>query len=150
MTDPRSRVAVDLDQLPAATFRACVVYLDDVLRECQLVLVSAEQGNESDPTLNALAAGLVPDIEEVGDAFRAAELTTNPDGTVHLQGTLEFNQSATLAHLQMQLIQLRLLGRRGGLLLESDPQVTQLLAWIWDELGDQIHGRAPRRYHAAT
>ena len=79
------------------------------------------------PRCSALAAGLVPDIEEVGDAFRAAELTTNPDGTIHLQGTLEFNQSATLAHLQMQLIQLRLLGRRGGLLLESDPQVTQLL-----------------------
>lgn len=150
MTDQRSHLLVDIDRLPPVSFHAAVTYLADVLRECQLVLVAADQGLETDPNLDALARGLVPDIEEIADAFRAADVSTNPDGTIHLVGWLELRHAATVAHLQMQLVQLRLLGRRGGLLLESDPQITQLLAWIWDELADQLHGRPPRPYRDAT
>ena len=150
MTDPRERLRVDLDLLPAVTFAAVVEYLDGVLRECQLVTVSAQQGEAPDPSLLTLANGLVPDIEEIDDAFQASEITTNDDGSLHLVGSLTFGQSGMLTHLHMQLVQLRLLGRRGGLLLESDPQVTQLMTWIWDELGDQLHGRAPRPYRPAT
>ncbi len=144
MNDPRAPRPVVLDGLPAERFRGGVTYLADVLRECQLVLVGRDQGADSDPTLIGLAEGLVPDLEEMRDAFNAGTLATNPDGTIRFETTLGVAQSATLAHLQMQLVQLRLLGRAGGLLVESDPEVTELLAWIWDEAADQLHGRAPR------
>ena len=148
--DPMLRVPVLLEGLPAATFEAAVTYLKDVLRECQLVLVGRHQGSDQDPMLSQLAEGLVPDLEEVGDAFDASRTTARADGTVRLEGSLVVSQAATLSHLQMQLIQLRLLGRRGGLLVSSDPHVTQLLVWIWEELSDQLHGRQARAYRAAT
>lgn len=150
MSSPHDLRPVVLDRLPTQTFGAAVTYLADILRECQLVLVGRSQGDDADPTLSQLAEGLVPDLEEVRDAFAAAEVTTHADGSTRLEATLEVAQSGTLAHLQMQLIQLRLLGRRGGLMVESDPDVTQLLAWIWDEASDQLHGRPARAYHAAT
>lgn len=148
--DPMTRVPVLLDGLPTATFEAAVTYLKDVLRECQLVLVGRSQGSDGDPMLSQLAEGLVPDLEEVGDAFDASEISPGPGGTLRLSGSLLVAQAATLSHLQMQLIQLRLLGRRGGLLVTSDPHVTQLLVWIWEELSDQLHGRQARAYRAAT
>ena len=150
MLDQREVRNVVLDHLPAQTFEAAVSYLGDTLRECQLVLVGRAQGSDADPTLSALAEGLVPDLEEIGDAFDASSVTQLSDGSLRLDGELEIAQTGTLAHLQMQLIQVRLLGRRGGLMVRSDPDVTQLLAWIWDELSDQLHGRPPRPYHAAT
>ncbi|WP_426571594.1 hypothetical protein [Aquihabitans sp. McL0605] len=150
MTDPHARITVVLDRLPTDPFRAAVLYLDDARRECQLVLVAHEQGLESDPDLVAVAEGLIPDIEEMDDALTASDVTVNDDGTTRLVGSLEVSQAGTLAHLQMQLVQLRLIERRGGLLLESDPHLAQLLAWIWDELADQLHGRPPRAYRPAT
>jgi len=150
VTDQRTRLPVDLDRLPPVTFEAAITYLRDVLRECQLVLVAVGQGRRTDPVLESLAAGLVPDIEEMADAFRAAQVASNPDGSVRLVGSLQLHQAGTIAHLQMQMVQLRLLGRRGGLLVESDPQISQLLAWMWEELADQLHGRAPRPYRPAT
>ncbi|MCU1355707.1 MAG: hypothetical protein JWM89_1125 [Acidimicrobiales bacterium] len=150
MLDQREVRNVVLDHLPAQTFEAAVSYLGDTLRECQLVLVGRTQGSDHDPILSALAEGLVPDLEEIGDAFDASSVIQLDDGSLRLDGELEVAQTGTLAHLQMQLIQVRLLGRRGGLMVRSDPDVTQLLAWIWDELSDQLHGRPPRPYHAAT
>lgn len=150
MSDSRTRRPVVLDHLPAATFRAAILYLDDVLRECQLVLSGHAQSDDVDPTLVGLAEGIVPDIEELRDAFRAAELSVLEDGSLRMVGELEVGQSGTIAHLQVQLIQLRLLGRRGGLLLESDPQVTHLLAWLWEETADQLHGRDARPYRPPT
>ncbi len=150
MSDPFELRYVVLDRLPAVSFAAAVTYLADILRECQLVLVGRNQGALTDPTLAQLAEGLVPDIEEIRDVFEAGSLTTNDDGSTCLVAPIEVGQAGTLAHLQMQLIQLRLLGRRGGLLVRSEPDVSQLLAWIWDEASDQIHGRPARPYHPAT
>ena len=59
---------------------------------------------------------------------------------------MHIGHAATMTHLQMQLLQLRLLGRRGAILTQSDPEISQLLAWIWDESADQLHGRPPRPY----
>lgn len=146
MSDRAALLPVDLDRLPPETFRQVVVYLDDVLRECQLVLVSQSQGRAVGTELADIASGLVPDIEEIGDAFRAAEATTNDDGTLHLVGALTANQASLIASLQLRLVQVRHLGRRGALLLDSDPQVVQLAEWIWEELSDQLHGRPPRPY----
>ena len=144
MTDPHEHRTIVLDALPPALFDRAVTYLGDVLRECQLVLVGRSQGADTDPTLSNLAEGLVPDIEEMRDALEAADMRDNPDGTLRFETVLEVSQAGTLAHLQMQLVQLRLLGRGGGLLVESNPEVTELLAWIWDEAADQLHGRPPR------
>ena len=146
MSDRAAVLPVDLDHVPPETFRQVVVYLDDVLRECQLVLVSQGQGRAVGVELADIASGLVPDIEEIGDAFRAAEATTNDDGTLHLQGALTATQASLIGSLQLRLVQVRQLGRRGALLLESDPQVIQLMVWIWEEISDQLHGRAPRPY----
>ena len=147
MTDPHARVPIVLDRLPQAEFEVAVTYLTDVLRECQLLLVDRAQGTDRDPALSALADGLLPDLEEVGDAWDAATITDHGDGTVRIETVLAVGQSGTLAHLQMQLIQLRLLGRTGGLLVQSDPEVSQLLTWIWEEISDQLHGRPARPYH---
>lgn len=140
---------IELDRLPPETFRKMVVYLDDVLRECQLVLVSQDQGRDVSVELGDIASGLVPDIEEIADAFRAAEDSVKDDGTLHLRGSLTADQASLIASLQMRLVQVRQLGRRGALLLESDPQVIALMVWVWEEISDQLAGRAARPYRHA-
>ena len=137
--DDRARTIV-LDGLPEALFRAAVGYLDDARRECQLVLVSHGQGHRTEADLGRVANGLVPDIEEIGDAFEAAEVTSDGAGSLRLTGTIE--------DLQVQLVHLRILARRGDLLLDSDPEIAALLTWIWEEISDQLHGRAPRPYRS--
>jgi len=146
MSDQRAEHLVVLDGMPTELFRRAVTYLADVLRECQLVLVGRAQGDDPEPTISGLAEGLVPDLEEVRDAFTSGTYELNADGTIRFQTVLAVTQAATLAHLQMQLVQLRLLGRNGGLMVEGHPDVTELLAWIWDEASDQLHGRAPRAH----
>jgi hypothetical protein len=146
MGDPRARCPVVLDRLPADLLHAAVTYLADILRECQLVLVDRLQGVVHDPELCHVAEGLVPDLEEVADAFTGADLSLLDDGSVRVETVMESAQSGVLANVQIQLVQLRLLGRRGGLLVRSDPEVTQFIAWIWDEAADQLHGRAARPY----
>jgi hypothetical protein len=145
-TDPHAMREVVLDQLPATTFQAGVTYLADVLRECQLVLVGSDQGSNPAPEVLALAEGLVPDLEEIGDLFEAGDLAAVDATTVRFRADAQVGQVGLLAHLQMQMVQLRLIGRRGNLMVRSDPQVTQLLAWMWDEAADQLHGRPPRPY----
>ncbi|QXC63316.1 hypothetical protein KSP35_11310 [Aquihabitans sp. G128] len=136
---------VVLDGLPVILFDTAVTYLADTLRECQLVLVDVAQGQEAGSDLAGLAAGLVPDLEELRDLFRAAAITT--DGkTYRVEVPMRTADAGTLAHLQMQLVQLRYLGRLGNLLISSDPEITQFLAWIWDEAADQLNGRAGRPY----
>ncbi len=149
MTAEEARRTIVLDGLPSASFPACVGYLDDALRECQLVLVAAGQGHRTDPELDRVARALVPHIEEIGDAFRAASSTVNPDGSLRLEGSLTLDQAAMVTDLQVQLVHLRILGRRGDLLLDSDPEIAQLLTWIWEEIADQLAGRAPRPYASA-
>jgi len=141
--------SIVLDGLPEEPFRAAVGYLDDALRECQLVLVARSQGHRTDAELGSVASRLVPDIEEIADAFRAAEATSDGAGSLRLVGTLMVGQDATIADLQVQLVHLRTLGRRGDLLLESDPETAALLTWIAEETSDQLHGRAPRPYRPA-
>jgi hypothetical protein len=150
VTDPAVRLPVDLDGVPATTFRQMVVYLDDVLRECQLVLVAQGQGRAVATDVADIASGLVPDLEEIGDAFRAADATENADGTLHLRGSLTAEQAQLIASLQLRLVQIRQLGRRGALLLESDPQVVSLMVWVWEEVADQLAGRPPRPYQHPT
>lgn len=144
--DPHAVREVVLDQLPAVTFQAGVTYLADVMRECQLLLVGGDQVTDPGPDVLALVAGLVPDLEEIGDLFDAGDLVMRDGTTVCFRTEAEVGQVGLLVHLQMQLVQLRLIGRRGNLMVRSDPQVTQLLAWIWDEVADQLHGRPPRPY----
>ena len=148
MSDRAALLPVDLDRLPPETFRQVVVYLDDVLRECQLVLVAEAQGQPTDPALSEVAKGLVPVIEEIGDAFEAADVRSDGAGSLRLTGSLTVGQAATIADLQVQLVHLRTLGRRGDLLLDSDPEIAALLTWIWEEISDQLHGRAPRPYRS--
>lgn len=148
--DPRQRRAVRLDGVPQDTFAAAVSYLSDVLRECQLVQVAHHQQRPLDPMLAELAGGLVPDLEAVREVFLDGTVSDDGGGTVCLAVTLQVAQAATLAHLQMQLVQLRLLERRGGLLLRSDPAITQLLDWIWGEASDQLRNRPARPYRSAT
>ncbi|CAN5556130.1 hypothetical protein BH10ACT1_BH10ACT1_04280 [soil metagenome] len=136
---------VVLEGLPVVLFDTSVTYLADTLRECQLVLIDAAQGEDVAPDMLALAQGLVPDLEELRDLFRAADITT--DGrSYRVQLAMRSTDASTLAHLQMQLVQLRYLGRLGNLLISSDPEVTQFLAWIWDETADQLNGRSGRPY----
>ncbi len=146
MTADDGRRDIVLDRLPGASFQAAVGYLDDALRECHLVLVAQGQGHRTDAQLSRVATALVPDIEEIADAFRAAESTTDDDGSIRLTGSLTVDQAATIADLQVQLVHLRILGRRGDLLLDSDPEIAQLLTWIWEEISDQLHGRPARPY----
>jgi hypothetical protein len=150
VSDHSSPRPILLDHLPAETLGEAVTYLADILRECQLVLVGQLQGVVTDPALCLLAEGLVPDLEDVRDAFTAGSVTAHDDGSVRLEAELAPDQAGMLAHLQTHLIQLRLMGRRGGLMVRSDPEVTQLIAWIWDEASDQLHGRSPRPYRPAS
>lgn len=136
---------VRLVRVPTALFDAAVSYLADVLRECQLALEGHRAGIEADPQLADLASALVPDLEELQEIFRSSLATAEGDRTtVDLE--MRMADAPLLAHLQMQLIQLRLVGRRGAMLVVSDPVITQFLAWVWDEASDQLHGRSPRPY----
>jgi hypothetical protein len=142
VTDTHSVV---LEGLPVILFDTAVTYLADVLRECQLVQVGLHQGEVVAGELADLAEGLVPDLEELRDLFRAADITT--DGELYRVALkMQASDASTLAHLQMQLVQLRFLGRRGGLLIRSDPEIIGFLAWVWDEAADQLNGRPGRRY----
>lgn len=136
---------VVLAGLPAPLYDATVSYLGDVLRECHLVLLGRDQGSTSDHDLVVLAEGLVPDLEELRDLFRAAAVTEE-DGHRTLAVDLRATDAATLAHLHLQLAQLRFVDRRDGVLLPTDPEVARLLAWVRDEAAEQLAGRGPRAY----
>ena len=87
----------------------------------------------------------------VDDPRSEAESASDPDvlftfDGVRVEAEMRVSDAALLAHLQMQLVQARFLGRGGLLLVASDPEVTQFLAWVWDESADQLHGRRPRPY----
>lgn len=138
-----------IEDLPEADFRIAVGYLDDARRECQLVLVAQGQGRATDPVLASVASRLVPAIEAVGDAFLAAEATSDGAGSLRLRGAMDLEQAAAVAELQVQLVQLRTLVRRGDLLLDSEPAVAALITWLCEEVADQLAGRAPRPYVAA-
>lgn len=150
MRDPDERCPILLDGLPPRLFEEAVGYLDDALRECQLVLVAESQGHVTDEDLGRVARALVPDIEAMRDAFVEAESSLNGDGTVRLAGSLLCGQASMVVHLQVQLVHLRDLERRGDLLLESDPQASQLLTWVWDAVADQLAGRPARPFRAAS
>ena len=145
----RTFQTVHLKGVPIGPFDEAVSYLADVLRECQLVIVQKSQGQETDPDLARLAEGLVPDLEELRELFRTATVVAR-DGRYHIEVPMSRPDAGTLAHLQLQLIQLRLLGRRGRLLVAGTPEVTQILTWLWDEAADQLHGRAARPYPAVS
>lgn len=132
-----------LDTVPAEDFAEAVSYLADVLRECQLTLVGEVQGDPADEELVGVARALVPDLEELREIFRAAEITTEA-GRTRIDAEMRMADAALLAHLQTHLVRLRHLGRSGTILVVSDPVITRLLAWVWDEAADQLHGRGPR------
>lgn len=138
---------VVLADLPTPLFDAAVGYLGDVLRECQLVLLGREQGVEVDPDLASLAEGLVPDLEELRGRFQAADII-GQDGHRTVAVDLRSTDAGTLAHLHVQLAQLRFISRRGGVLVGADPAVTQVLAWVRDEAAEQLNGRAARPFRA--
>lgn len=135
---------VTLAELPADVFGHAATYLLDVLRECQLIEVDGVRG-PTNPRLDvvALAKVLVPDLEEVRDLFRAADIRAD-DGRVTVVVTMKPSSAATLVHLQMHLVQLRFVEHEGGILVASEPEVIDLLRWIWDEISEQLHGRSPR------
>lgn len=145
MSGPIQQVV--LAGLPAPLYDAAVSYLRDVLRECHLVLVGRDQGSTADSDLVTLAEGLVPDLEELRDLFAAAAVT-EVDGHRTLAVDLRAADVATLAHLYLQLGQLRFVDPRDGVLLPTDPEVAVLLAWVRDEAAEQLGGRAARRYRA--
>lgn len=143
MTGPPRRVV--LSGLPVWLYDAALSYLSDVLRECHLVLVGRDQGAAGDADLVALAEGLVPDLEELRDLFAVAAVT-EVDGHRAIAVDLRPTDAATLAHLHLQLGQLRYVDRRDGVLLPTDPDVAHLLAWVRDEAAEQLGGRPPRPY----
>lgn len=141
------RSHVSLTGLPGQGFHRAVGYLEEILRECHLVLV-AEVEDPSDrgaADLRRIAQAIVPDLEEIREVFRSGIVASEGPG-VDLEIPYSPQLAVTLAHLQTHLVQLRILGRRGSLLVESDPTVSALLTWIWEEAADQLHGRPPRPY----
>ncbi len=146
MDDPTT---VHLAEMPAERFRRAVTYLDDTLRECQLVLLSprSDAGDPGARDVRRLAEAVVPDLEEVRDLFRTGRLATDRD-RLSFTCDLPARMALTIAHLQTHMVQLRTVARRGELLTESTPEVTALLAWIWDEVADQLNGRPPRPHPA--
>lgn len=139
-------VDVTLVGLPADMVDHGITYLTDVLRECQLILIdSTRPSAASRLDVVALAKALVPDLEDVRDLFRAADITATgnrADVTVALKSSV----AATMVHLQMHLVQLRFVECEGGILVASDPKVIELLRWMWDEISEQLHGRSPRSF----
>lgn len=135
---------VTLEELPEVVFEQAVTYLADVLRECQLILVDGVSGPAgSRLDVVSLAKVLVPDLEDVRDMFRAAQISA-ADGSITMGVQLRPSVAATMVHLQMHLVQLRFVECEGGILVSSDPAVIDLLRWIWDEISEQMHGREPR------
>lgn len=130
---------VHLVDMPVERFRRAVTYLDDTLRECQLVLLSP-RGEDADPAardVRRLAEAVVPDLEEIRGLFRSGTLTTTGD-LVSFTAEVPDITAMTIAHLQVHLVQIRLVARRGALLTEGDPEVTALLTWIWESVADQL------------
>lgn len=152
LLDPRRRVHLLFDRLPAEAFDEAIAYLRDVWRECQLVALMAAHGGRSamDPQLVSVAAALVPDLEELGDVLEAGTITPLGDGLARLEVTLEVGQLTTLAHLQAQLAQVRLLARGGALLATAGPDAHDVLSWLWAHAAEQLHGRPPRPYHVGS
>ncbi len=145
MTGAAQRVL--LAGLPTPLYDAALGYLGDVLRECHLVLVGRDQGSTGDTDLVALAEGLVPDLEELRALFAVAAVTQQ-DGCRTIAVDLRPTDAATLAHLHLQLAQLRFVERRGGVLVPTDPEVARLLAWVRDEASEQLAGRVARPFRA--
>ncbi|MEO6988817.1 MAG: hypothetical protein ABI239_09225 [Aquihabitans sp.] len=142
-------VRVTAAGMPRTTFEQAVTYLADVLRECQLILVDGvDSPHTSQLDVVALAQVLIPDLEEVRDLFREADVTSAEE-RVTMDFALHASKAATMVHLQMHLVQLRFVEVEGGILVASDPEVIDLLRWIWDEASEQLHGRPPRPYHHA-
>lgn len=141
----RAYQPVVLEDLPIGAFAAAVTYMADVLRECQLMLVDREQGADIDPELGALAVALIPDLEELREILRGATITVD-DRCYRVWTEMRSSDAAMMVHLQKQLVQLRFLARRGGLLVASDPEVLQFLDWVWDEAAAQLQGRTARPY----
>ena len=152
LTDPRRRVDLVFDRLPAAAFDEAIGYLRDVWRECQLVALTASSGGRSamDPQLVGVAAALVPDLEELGDVLEDGQIVPLGDDLVRLEVALVVGQLATLAHLQAQLAQVRLLSRAGALLATAGPEAHDVLSWLWAHAAEQLHGRPPRPYHLGS
>lgn len=134
-----------LDGIPCQVYDASVNHLAELLDGCQQVLASHEQGAEVDPELLDLVTHFVPDLEEVQQIFAAGQVTPVGD-TCRVEVELQVGHDGAMAHLQMQLVQLRLLGRRAADLPQSDPELMRFLKWAWDEFSDQLHGRAARPY----
>lgn len=145
----RGVVHITVTDLPKATFELAITYLADVLRECQLILVDGVEGAATTHLdVVALATVLVPDLEEVRDMFRTSAITV-VDEHVTMVVALRASTASTMVHLQMHLVQLQFVEVEGGVLVTSDPEVIDLLRWIWDEVSAQLHGRAPRPYQLA-
>lgn len=136
---------VVLDGLPVDGFDAAVTYLADVLRECQLLLVDRDQGAVPDPAVVAVAEALVPDLEVLREVFRGAEIGPAAHG-LRVETEMRGSDAELLARLQVNLVPVRSLGRQGAMLVASDPEVSLLLSWVWDELADQLNGREPRPF----
>lgn len=139
---------VELVNLPAGLFHRSVTYLRDILRECHLLgLPTPTPVDPHRQELRALAAALVPDLEDMRDLFRSAEVDVDLENDrLDVRVDMSVATAATMAHLQTHLVQLRFFGRQGDLLVESDPEMTKLLAWVWDESADQVHGASARPY----
>lgn len=134
------RLPVILENVPVGAFDAAVTYLADVLRECQLVLIDGQQGTDLDPELESLAMGLVPDLEKLRGIFRGATIGVGA-GRYRVSTELHGTDAAMMSRLQVQLGQLE---RRGGMLVAGDPQVAELLRWVWEEAAGQLEGRDAR------
>jgi hypothetical protein len=142
MPDP---TRVRFDDLPADLFGAAFTFLNDVLRECQLVNVAGLGATAVHPDLHELAGALVPDLEEVIGLLGRADLVAD-GATVNLSFEPTTTSASTMAVLQTRLAQLRFFGRRGDLLIEPDPAVSAFLGWMWDATADQLHGLRSRPY----
>ena len=121
MTGAARRVV--LAGLPSPLYDAARGYLGDVLRECHLVLLGRDQGSSVDADLVALAEGMVPDLEELRDLFAKATVT-DVDGLRTLAVDLRATDAATLAHLHLQLTQLRFVDR----MTQTDQALAQRMA----------------------
>jgi hypothetical protein len=140
-------VPVTLEDLPIEAFDGAVTYLADVLRECQLLVLGHGHGTAVTPSLAALAETLVPELEGLREVFRSAEIRVGERG-YRAWAEMRGSDAAMLAALQVHLVQLRVLGRQGGTLVASDPEVSRFVDWICEELADQLSGRPARAYRA--
>lgn len=139
---------VVLGDVPVPAFDAAVTHLADVLRECQLVLVGCDQGGSDDAAMVDVARALVPEIEELREIWRSADITVVGD-RYRVEAEMRSEDAAMMARLQAHLVQLRLLGPQGSMLVADDAEVARFLAWMWDEVTDQLSGAQARPYRRA-